>query len=84
MKYPDFAAKTNELLQDIESRSSMFEPKNTVKLLKDENDNRFLELAQASNSGFLITGNTKHFTMEKFHNTLIVSPREYWENFKPF
>ena len=57
MKYPDFATKTNGLLQDIESRSSMFEPKNTVKLLRDENDNRFLELAQASNAGFLITGN---------------------------
>jgi uncharacterized protein len=84
MKYADFALKTNEMLQDIENRSSMFEPKNKVKLLKDENDNRFLELAQASNADFLITGNTKHFTMGKFHNTLIVSPREYWEGYKPF
>jgi len=50
---------------------------------KDERDNRFLELAHASNADFPITGNKLHFTFSQFNNTQIVSPREYWENYKP-
>ena len=51
--------------------------------IKDENDNRFLELACAAEADYLITGNKLHFTFSKFYNTLIVSPREYWEAYKP-
>jgi predicted nucleic acid-binding protein len=42
-----------------------------------------LELAEESNANFIITGNTNDFTMPEYKKTKIVTPKEYWENFKP-
>ena len=58
-------------------------PSIVVNKIKDESDNRFLELASATGADYLITGNKLHFTFSKFNNTLIISPREYWEVYKP-
>jgi len=42
-----------------------------------------LELADESNANFLITGNVNDFVISKYKETLIVSPVDYWDNFKP-
>ena len=42
-----------------------------------------LELADESNANFLITGNVSAFVIPKYKETLIVSPVDYWDNFKP-
>jgi hypothetical protein len=34
-------------------------------------------------ANFLITGNVNDFVISKYKETLIVSPVDYWENFKP-
>jgi hypothetical protein len=54
-------------------------PKNIVDIIKDDpKDNRFLECAQEAIADFLITGNKKHFSnLNKFKDTLIVSPHEF-------
>jgi hypothetical protein len=41
-----------------------------------------LELVKISNADFIITGNTNDFKMKSFFNTRIVTPREYWEEYK--
>lgn len=41
------------------------------------------ELAVFSNAEFLITGNTRDFTIDKFEDVKIVTPGEYWENHRP-
>ena len=46
-------------------------------------DNKFLEVAKESSADYLITGNFRDFTIDKFDNTNIVSPKYYIENGKP-
>lgn len=60
----------------------IYEPKIQLEIIKDEPDNRLLELAQISKADFIITGNTNHFTMKIYKKTKIVTPKEYWEEYK--
>jgi len=57
--------------------SMLFSSETSV--INDEPDNRFLELAAASNADFIITGNSNDFIMSEFKNTKIVSPKEFWD-----
>ena len=81
-KYPDFLLKAETLLADIETKATNFNPKIKVKIIKDHDDNKFLELAGESKANFLITGNTNDFTMASYKRTKIVSPKEYWDRFR--
>ena len=58
-----------------------YEPKICLNIIKDESDNKLLELAVESNADFLITGNSVDFTMARYENTQILSPRNYWESY---
>jgi len=57
--------------------SETHEPKENLKIIKDEPDNRLLELAEISKADFIITGNTNDFTMKVYDKTRIVTPKEY-------
>ncbi|WP_409079688.1 PIN domain-containing protein [Salibacter sp.] len=52
------------------------------KSIKDQPDNRFLELAVASDADFLITGNTNDFTIDSVKKTKIVTPRQFGKTLK--
>jgi hypothetical protein len=54
--------------------SEIYEPKDKLKIIKDEPDNRLLELADISKADFIITGNTNDFTMEIYNKTRMVTP----------
>lgn len=82
-KYPDFINKADTLLSKLNELSHLFEPTVKIELLSDPSDNKFLELASASSADFLITGNTNHFKLKEFEYTRIVSPKEYWDYYKP-
>jgi uncharacterized protein len=82
-RYPDFHNKSEVLIADIEGKSLKFFPKRKLKIISDKDDNKLLELTTESKANFLITGNTNDFTMKKYKRTKIVTPKEYWENFKP-
>lgn len=82
-KFPDFKAKADSILVDIEQNASFFYPKKKVKKVKDPDDNMLLELALECKADFLITGNTNDFTFSNYKKTKIVTPREYWEIHKP-
>ncbi len=62
--------------------SDIYEPIETIDIIKDNPDNRILELAKVSDADFIITGNIKDFDMNFFENTNIISPRDYWEEYK--
>lgn len=83
LKYPDFVLQAEKLIADIKNRAKMYAPLIDLKLIKDAKDNRFMELAHVSNADYLITGNTNDFTLKKYFDTQIVSPKDYWEFFKP-
>jgi putative PIN family toxin of toxin-antitoxin system len=78
-RFPDFYARARTLLADIESRSSKFEPTETVDIISDEADNRLLELDEICNADYLVTGNTNDFTMTDYKGTEIVSPKDFFE-----
>ena len=82
-KYIDFTNKAETLITDIETKSIKFLPTNKLTIISDKDDNKLLELAETCNADFLITGNTNDFTITKYKKTRIVTPREYWENYKP-
>ena len=46
-------------------------------LSRDPSDNKFLECALESQADYLITGNTRHFPLKKFHDTRIINPRDF-------
>lgn len=82
-KFPDFFSRAESLLADIENRAQTFLPTTTVELISDEADNMILELAEACNADFIITGNTTDFTMPHYKSTKIVTPKEYWNTYLP-
>ena len=82
-KYQDFIAKAETLLAEIENNSTWYYPKIKIDIIRDKDDNKFLELASESKANFLITGNINDFTIKQFNKTIIISPKEYWENHRP-
>ena len=78
-KYPDYEVRSKILLSDIKKFGIKYSPSVKIDIIKDEVDNRLLDLAETCNADYLITGNAKHFLMKKYKNTKIVSPKEFWE-----
>jgi putative PIN family toxin of toxin-antitoxin system len=54
-KYPSFKANAEIVLSKIEDLALNFQPDLEIDIIKDESDNRFLELAVSSNAEYLIT-----------------------------
>ena len=76
--YPDFTARAESILAEIETRATMYVPQISLDLLTDKDDNMILELADVCNADFIITGNTNDFTMSAYKNTKIVTPKDFW------
>lgn len=82
-KFPEFQRNAELLIIRIQSFCQYFETDATLDIISDEADNRLLELAQVSKADYLITGNTKDFTMSRYQDTRTLTPREYWEEYMP-
>jgi len=82
-KYPDFISGATAILTDIENKSARYVPTVQLQILTDPDDDKLLELAHVSKADYLITGNSNHFTINYYKKTKIVSPKEYWELYKP-
>jgi hypothetical protein len=80
--FSDFKTNSDFLIARLSEMSEIYQPTTKLKIIKDEPDNRLLELAQISKADFIITGNTNDFTMEIYKKTKIVTPKEYWEEHK--
>ena len=82
-KFQDFFVRAEALLADIVSKSRQYYPSIRLELISDDDDNMLLELADECNADFIITGNTTDFTFPIYKQTRIVTPKEYWDSFKP-
>jgi putative PIN family toxin of toxin-antitoxin system len=80
--FPDFKTNADFLIARLSEISEFYEPKSKLDIIEDEPDNRILELAKISEADFIITGNTNDFTMNTFGKSKVVTPREYWEEYK--
>ncbi|MBH2004644.1 MAG: putative toxin-antitoxin system toxin component, PIN family [Sphingobacteriia bacterium] len=78
-RFPDFHAKAQSLLADIESRSLKFNPTVKLNIIRDASDNKLLELAETCNADYLVTGNTNDFDIPDYKGTKIVSPKDLFE-----
>ena len=67
------------MLIDIQTLGVQLTTTTKVGLIKDEPDNRLLELAETCEAQYLVTGNTNDFTMAEYKRTKIVSPKEFFE-----
>ena len=79
LSYPEFIIKAEIVLNKIDELSLKVNPLLTLDVIKDENDNRFLELAITAKADFLITGNRSDFRLGHYEQTQIVTPKEYIE-----
>jgi putative PIN family toxin of toxin-antitoxin system len=66
------------ILSDI---GEWVEPKQTVKVLKDDPDNRILECASFGKADIIVTGDKKMLRLGEFNRAKIVGLREYLESF---
>ena len=64
------------VLAGLEEVALEVTPTRTLRISRDEEDNRLLECAEAAHADFLVTGNPKHFPA-RFENTRILSPRAF-------
>lgn len=78
-RFPDFHARAQLLLADIESLSLKFTPTQTVDIISDDADNRLLELTETCHADYIVTGNTNDFTMAEYKGTKVVSPKDFFE-----
>lgn len=81
-KIPNFKSHVDIVLNKFIKFAIFYEPKISLQIIKDVTDNKLLELADESNSDFLITGNHVDFKISNYNKTLILSPRNYWENYQ--
>ena len=82
LRFPNFAVNATWLLKDIHDYATLFYPTVEIDVIKDHDDNKLLELAVESNADFLVTGNTNDFIIPAYHNTKILSPKDFWEYYK--
>ncbi len=82
-RFPDFKTNANIVISIIDELAIHGNPVQEVEMLKDLDDDKFLELAIEVDADFIITGNTRDFTIKEIRTTKIVTPAEYWNNYKP-
>ncbi len=82
-KFLNFKSKADVVLSKLLEISTFYKTDRKIEILSDTSDNKFLELAAVTSSDYLITGNTRDFTITEFEYTKILTPREYWEIYAP-
>jgi len=82
-KFPEFITRAKSVLANIEVKAVRYMPRITLDLVSDKDDNKIVELADECMADFIITGNTNDFTFSEYKQTKIVTPKNYWENYKP-
>ena len=82
-QFQDFAIKAKIVLANIEIKAHRYKPRITVDLISDKDDNKLLELADECAADYIITGNTNDFTFPRYKQTKIVTPKDYWEKYRP-
>ncbi len=82
-RFVDFVENAKDLLEETGLKAHYYTPTIKLDIISDPDDNMILELADKSEADFIITGNTSDFIMDSYKRTKIVTPKEYWEFFKP-
>jgi uncharacterized protein len=76
-QYPHFITKAEIVLNKLDELAVRSITDLKLSIIKDEPDNRFLELAVSGVADFLVTGNSKDFLLRSYESVRIVSPEEF-------
>ena len=71
--------KRNLFIEKIVNSSAFYDSHKKVYICRDVQDNKFLELALASNAELLITGDDDLLVLRKIGETKIITPKEFVE-----
>lgn len=75
-------AIANELLNTLLHTTILLKPDNELPTIcRDKDDNNVLQLAVFSDADYIITGDKDLLVLMSFHNTKIISPREFYNEF---
>lgn len=67
----------NNLLEILSLLALKVEPVHKNNICRDAKDNFLLDLADASNANYLVTGDSDLLVLHPFHNTEILSPSDF-------
>jgi len=76
-KYPELVTKAEIVLNKLYELSIKYIPSVKLTVIKDDPDNRVLELAVTAQTDFIITGNTKDFSFSQYEGISIVTPEQF-------
>lgn len=82
-RFQEFFIQAEALLAIIEMKATKYLPTRKLDLVTDKDDNKILELAEECSADFIITGNTNDFSFNSYKTTKIVTPKIFWEKYKP-
>ena len=82
-RFANFRRNADLLLLRLDELAICVLPTQSLTLLRDADDDKFLEAAVAGQADYLITGNTNDFTLTMIESTRIVTPADYWETCRP-
>jgi len=82
-QFPEFTARAKTVLANIEIKAINYQPRLSLNLISDKDDNKILELADICEADFIVTGNMNDFTFPRYKQTKIITPKDYWENHRP-
>lgn len=80
-RFPDFHANAGKMLTQLDEVSDFYKPTTKLAVIKDEADNRFLELALVAQANFIVTGNTNDFTCSEYEGVQVVSPKDFYDRY---
>lgn len=76
-RYENFVVNVQIVLQRLVDLAVNYSPIEKFHTLRDQSDNKFLDLAAAAEADYLITGNIKDFKISDIGKLKIVSPKEF-------
>ena len=69
--------RVEQLEKIIKKHFKMVNPKQTVKILQDIDDNRVLEAAMMGKCNYIVTGDKDLLTLKTFHQIKILTPDDF-------
>lgn len=79
LKIDGFSERAATLLKAILQIAAWFEPAEKVRVLPDEDDDMFIELALEAEAAYIISGNTNDFIISSYRDILIRTPKAFYE-----
>ena len=76
-QYPHFITKAEIVLNKLDELAVRSLTNLKLSIIRDEPDNRFLELAVSGAADYLVTGNSRDFLLRSYESVKIVSPEEF-------